>query len=235
MSGVRYLNMSAARLSLHHLLRPPKVAAGIPPLLILLHGIGSNEDDLFALGPYLDERFLILSARAPITLTPGSFAWFPVEFISETPRIDPVEAERSRSKILEFIREALHAYNADPTRVYLMGFSQGAVMSLSVMLTQPEALAGVVAMSGRILPEVKPNAVSPDRLNGFPILVQHGEYDNVLPVSHGRASRDYLSTLPVNLTYREYPMAHQITEESLSDIRGWLSGQLDVEAGKQDV
>jgi phospholipase/carboxylesterase len=225
--------MSVAGLSLHYLVRPPRIAAGFPPLLILLHGLGSNEEDLFALSPHLDERFLILSPRAPITLMPGSFAWFHAEFSGDTPRINAVEAESSRGAILEFIHEAVHAYNADPNQVYPMGFSQGAIMSVSVMLTQPEALAGVVAMCGRILPELKPNAVSPDRLKEFPVMVVHGEYDNVLPISHGRASRDYLSTLPVNLTYREYPMAHEITEESLADVRKWLSGQLDVKESRQ--
>jgi len=174
----------------------------------------------------LDERFLVLSARAPLTLSEGSYAWFHVQLGGRVPLIDPDEAERSRRAIIQFIGEAVQAYHAAAGRVYLLGFSQGAIMSQGVMLTQPELLAGVVAMSGRILPEVKPLAVAPERLNGFPILVQHGLYDQVLPIANGRASRDYLSTLPVQLTYHEYPMAHQVTEESLNDARAWLQERL---------
>ncbi len=219
--------MVVANLSLDHLVHQPQIPSDRPPLLILLHGVGSNEQDLFGLTPYFDERFLILSTRGPLTLSHGSYAWFHVQLGGRTPQINPEEAESSRRTIIRFIGEAAEAYKADAGRVYLLGFSQGAIMSQSVMLTQPEALAGVVAMSGRVLPEVKSRAVSPERLNGFPILVQHGIYDPVLTIENGRASRDYLATLPVQLTYREYPMAHQVTEESLADAQAWLQAQLN--------
>lgn len=219
--------MTVASLSLHHLVRQPDVPGGRPPLLILLHGLGSNEQDLFSLAPYLDLRFLIISARAPLTLMPGSYAWFHAELSSGSPRINAEEAGGSRRTLLRFIDEAARAYNADTSRVYLMGFSQGAIMSMSVMLTQPELVAGVVAMSGRILPEIRPITAAPDRLEGLPVLLVHGTLDQVLPIFHGRASRDYLSTLPVNLTYREYRMAHGIDENSLADVNAWLSSQLD--------
>ena len=218
--------MVSAHLSLYHLVRQPRRESDKPPLLILLHGVGSNEEDLFEWAPLLDERFLVLSTRAPLTLSEGSYAWFHVQLGGRAPLINPDEAERSRRAIIQFIGEAVQAYHAAAGRVYLLGFSQGAIMSQGVMLTQPELLAGVVAMSGRILPEVKPLAVAPERLNGFPILVQHGLYDQVLPIANGRASRDYLSTLPVQLTYHEYPMAHQVTEESLNDARAWLQERL---------
>ena len=76
-------------LSLVHLVCEPIVKADTPPLLLLLHGVGSNEDDLFGLAPYLDERFLIISVRAPNTLGPGSYAWFDVDFTPQGPVIDP--------------------------------------------------------------------------------------------------------------------------------------------------
>ena len=226
--------MNVTTLSLNHLVHSPKSEVRLPPLLILLHGIGSNEHDLFALSPHLDARFLIVSARAPITLMPGSYAWFHAEFGGGTPRINSAEAESSRRAILDFIEEAVQAYHADRTRVYLMGFSQGAIMSMSVMLTYPEGLAGVVAMSGRILPDIKPDGAAPAGLEGFPVMVLHGVQDDVLPISYGRASRDYLSTLPVILTYREYPIAHQISEESLADASAWLTALLDEKKKKQD-
>lgn len=219
--------MKPMDLPFHHLVRPPKVAADKPPLLILLHGIGSNEYDLFGLTSYLDKRFLILSARAPNTLAEGSYAWFHVEFTPNGIIINPDEAESSRKTILKFIREAAPAYNADAKRVYLMGFSQGAIMSLSVMLTEPEIVAGVVAMSGRIPSELRSMVVEPKRLKGFPVMVVHGLYDNVLPISYGRESRNFLSTLPLNLTYCEYPMGHQVTEQSLADVCEWLTEKLD--------
>ncbi|HEY6101822.1 MAG TPA: phospholipase, partial [bacterium] len=214
-------------LPLIYRIRPPQDAAASPPLLLLLHGVGSHEGDLMGLAPYLDARFLIVSARGPVTLAPGMYAWFQVVLDPANPIINPEQAESSRRTIIRFIGEAVAAYHADPARVYLMGFSQGAIMSLSVALTEPSLVAGVVAMSGRLLPEVLPRLAPPDALRGLPILLQHGVADQVLPIQHGRTARDGLAALRVDLTYREYPIGHQVSDESLADAAAWLTEHLD--------
>jgi phospholipase/carboxylesterase len=224
---VSTMSTNPPSLSLTHLTRPPKTAVEKPPLLLLLHGVGSHEHDLFSLAPYLDERFYIVSARAPIRLPQGGFGWYPVQFTSSGPKIIPETAVESQQTLLKFIRELNEAYQTDPNRIYLMGFSQGAIMSLNTMLTEPEAITGVVAMSGRLLPELKAGWVGADRLQDFPVMAVHGLYDQTLPIANGREIRDFLSTLPVKLTYREYPMAHQISDASLADIQQWLSEQLE--------
>ncbi|MGZ6356516.1 MAG: alpha/beta hydrolase [Ktedonobacteraceae bacterium] len=214
-------------LPLVHLVRQSLTVADAPPLLLLLHGVGSNEHDLFELAPFLDKRFLIISVRAPNTLGAGSYAWFEVNFTPQGPIINPQQAEASRQTLITFVQEAITTYGADPKQVYLMGFSQGAIMSASVALTQPELVAGAVLMSGRILPEIQPSIASNEELSGFPFLVVHGTADMVLPISYGRASRELLSSLPVDLTYHEYPMGHEVSQASLSDVTAWLTGQLD--------
>lgn len=214
-------------LPLVHLVRKPLMEAGTPPLLLLLHGVGSNEHDLFGLAPFLDKRFLIISVRAPNTLEPGSYAWFEVNFTPQGPVINPEQAEASRKTLITFLQEAITAYGANPEQVFLMGFSQGAIMSASVALTRPELIAGAVLMSGRILPEIQPSIASNEELNGFPFLVVHGTADMVLPISYGRASRKLLSSLPVDLTYHEYPMGHEVSQASLRDVTAWLTEQLD--------
>jgi phospholipase/carboxylesterase len=217
-------------LVLKHLARQPlKRGDGKPPLLILLHGVGSNEQDLMGLAPLLDPRFLVVSARAPITLGVGSFAWFHVQFTPTGIEIDPQEAEQSRLEVLKFVEAAISAYDADPRHVFLMGFSQGCIMSLSAALTEPRKFAGVVGMSGRILPEVLTKTAPPDQLRGLPILIVHGTLDSVLPIEHGRDSRELLAKLPVELEYIEYPMAHQVSQESMEDITRWLRNHLDNE------
>lgn len=215
------------QLSLTHLVRQPAVASeGRPPLLVLLHGVGSNEQDLFGLAPSLDKRFLIVSARAPITLDRGSYAWFHIQFTPNGIVIKPEEAEASRLLILKFVDELVETYGADPKRVYLMGFSQGCIMSLAASLTEPAMFAGVVGMSGRLLPEIEPKIAPADQLRGFPLMIIHGTLDQVLPVGYGRGIRDKLQTLPVDLTYREYPMAHSVSPESLADAAAWLKTRL---------
>ncbi|MCI0337948.1 MAG: alpha/beta fold hydrolase, partial [Acidobacteria bacterium] len=133
-----------------HLVAPPRTGlTEKPPLLLLLHGFGANEDDLFTLAPYLDERFLIVSARAPVELGPVSYAWFNLGFTPEGVVINLEEAESSRLRLRKFINELIEFYQIDPRAVYLMGFSQGAMMSLALALTYPGIAAAVVSMSGR--------------------------------------------------------------------------------------
>ena len=214
-------------LPLVHLVHQPGVEVDTPPLLLLLHGVGSNEHDLYGLAPFLDKRFLIISARAPYTLGPESYAWFEVNFTPQGPVIQPEQAVASHRALITFLKEAITAFDADPKQVYLMGFSQGAIMSASVALIQPELVAGAVLMSGRIPPEIRAHIASHEKLSGLPLLVVHGTADMVLPITYGRDSREFLSSLPVKLTYHEYPMGHEVSQESLSDVIVWLREQLD--------
>ena len=208
---------------------PPRTpGTGKPPLLVLMHGIGSDEHDLAGLATHVDGRFDIRSARGPIRLGPGQFAWFEVSTAADgSRRINPAQAESSRLTVLRFVDEALAADGADPDRVYLAGFSQGGIMAFAVSLSEPERIAGAVAMSSRILPEMEPRHAGADRLTGLPLLVVHGTRDQVIPIASGRASQALLSKVPVQLTYREFPMAHQITPESLDLFASWLTEHLD--------
>lgn len=220
--------MNTKTLSLTHLIREPKTKAAKPPLLLLLHGVGSNEHDLFELAPHLDERFFVVSARAPIVLMPGSYAWFHVEFTPDNRIvINPDDAEQSRGLLLKFIDELVAAYALDPKHVYLMGFSQGAIISQCIALTRPDKIAGVVAMSGRVLPEVLPLTAKSEAFDRLPVMVVHGLNDQKLNISYGRNARDVWSKLPVVLTYREYAMGHEVTQASLKDIVAWLKARLD--------
>jgi phospholipase/carboxylesterase len=216
--------------SLVHVVKHPKETPEKPPLLLLLHGYGSNEQDLFSLTPYLDERFLIVSARAPIPLFPGGYAWFQIDFTPLGTRMHADEAEQSRLILLAFLDYVLETYHADPRQVYLAGFSQGAMMSLHLALTYPEKVLGVMAMSGRVLPEVLPKMAAPEALQNMPIFVSHGIYDDVLPIEHGRATKEILEKLPVALVYKEYPMAHEVSMPSLTDATNWLKKELDKSA-----
>ncbi|HKQ79927.1 MAG TPA: dienelactone hydrolase family protein [Blastocatellia bacterium] len=220
--------MSDHTFSLFHQTAPPKSGIdGKPPLLLLLHGYGANEDDLFSLAPYLDERFMVVSARAPVVLQPMSYAWFNLGFTPQGVIVNPEEVDSSRRTIHKFIGEIVEAYECDPDAVYLMGFSQGAMMSLAVALTYPGSAAGVVAMSGRMLPQIHAMITDKDALIGLPIFMAHGTRDTLLPINQGRDAREKLSELPVELTYREYDMGHEISYNSLQDITDWLKKRLD--------
>jgi phospholipase/carboxylesterase len=198
-----------------------------PPLLILLHGVGSNETSMARLAPALDPRFLVLSVRSPLELGPNAYGWFHVTFTPHGPSIVAEEAIAGWQRIASFVDDAVRAYDADPARVYLAGFSQGAIMSLATLLTAPEKIAGVAAMSGRLLPEVLPHAAAPAALAGKPVLILHGTHDEKLGIHFARSARDRLATLPLDLTYRELPIGHLVTPESLAEVSAWLTARLD--------
>lgn len=222
--------MNEGTLSLTHLIREPtrETAADSPPLLLLLHGVGSNERDLMGLAPWLDGRFFVVSARAPITLGYEAYGWFRFAFTPNGPVVsDPREAQNSYRLILRFMDELPEAYGVDPDRAYLMGFSQGTIMGLSVALTRPEKVAGLVAMSGHFPDAIRPQIAPPEELRGLPILLQHGTEDPVLPIDYGRAAHEALDSLPVRLEYHEYRMGHHVTQESLADTSAWLTARLD--------
>jgi phospholipase/carboxylesterase len=225
--------MTVPNLSLSHVARPAALGATAdgarPPLLILLHGVGSNEQSMAALAPSFDPRFIVLSVRSPIALGPRSFAWFHVTFSSQGPVIDAAEAEAGWATLARFIDEAVAAYDADPERVFVAGFSQGGIMSLAALLTTPERVAGAVSMSGRLLPELLPNVTQPDKIAGKPALIVHGTRDDKLGIHFARSARDTLETLGLDLSYRELPMGHQVTRESLDEAVSWLAARLDVE------
>lgn len=202
--------------------------SGRPPLLILLHGIGSDERDLLALAPHLDRRLLVASVRSPISLGQGGYGWYNMTMTSRGPVIDDREADAALRTLTAFVRAAPAALGADPARVYLAGFSQGAIMGLALLLAEPELVAGAVLMSGRLLPGIRERIAEPvSRLTGKPVVAVHGLYDQVLTIGDGRALRDLLQSLPVSLTYEEFPMAHQISGESLAIVRDWLTERLN--------
>lgn len=199
-----------------------------PPLLLLLHGRGADENDLFGLAPYLDERFFIVSPQAPIVMPYGGYEWFELIIgIGGEISVNIKDFHQSRQQISEFINELIAEHDLDASRIYLCGFSQGAIMGLSAALSEPEKIAGIVAMSGRAMPEMLPDTKDFEMLKEFPILITHGVYDPVLPIENGRASKEILSRLPVDLEYKEYPMAHEISPESLRDVSSWLSLKLN--------
>jgi phospholipase/carboxylesterase len=207
---------------LHYLVRQPKTASAAPPLIILLHGVGSNEQNMFSFANQLPDPYLVVSARGPLTLGTNSFAWFQVDFSSGRPVIVAEQAEQARLAIIRFIADLHNVLSFDEKQVYLMGFSQGGIMSYSVALTEPEKIKGIAVMSGRLLPEIKPKAASPDRLAKLKVFVSHGTSDRVLQFQYALDAVDYLTTVGLQPDFFQYPEDHTINAAMLSDLVRWL-------------
>lgn len=213
--------MNPIRTSLiHKILEPQRKSPSNYPTLIFLHGRGANEDDLLGLAEYLDDRLLIVSARAPFPFAyGGGFTWYEIE---EVGRPDPKMFQESYQKLSQFIDDLRKGYPVDQSKIILCGFSMGAVMSYAMALTRPEVVAGVAANSGYIAEE-SDLKIQWDDVVGKPFFVGHGVYDPVIPVSFGRRAKELLEAHRAAVTYREYDMGHQIAEESLNDMMQWLT------------
>ena len=125
-------------LSLHHLVREPKIKLDKNPLLLLLHGYGSNEEDLFSFAAELPEEYYVISARAPYDMMYGSYAWYAINFDADENKFSDIEqAKTSRDLISNFIDELLANYAIDSENVTLIGFSQGCILSYAVALSYP--------------------------------------------------------------------------------------------------
>lgn len=217
--------METPRLSLHHRFRraPRPAVDGRAPLLILLHGYGSNEDDLMSLAPYLDPRFDVISVRAPHVLGAGSYAWFPIVWDERGLFVEPADVVAAIQPAADFVEQAIAAYGVDPQRTLLLGFSQGATVSAGVILRCPRLVTGAALMSGFAPAELVAPGVA---LDGKPVLITHGRFDDIVPVQMGRATRDLFASLGAAVTYREYAMGHQINDACLEDADRWLTDQL---------
>jgi phospholipase/carboxylesterase len=195
-------------------------------LLVLLHGVGSSETSLGDLAAAASPDTLVVLARGPLTLASGQFAWFRVAFTPSGPQIEAAQAEFSRLALVRFIKQLQAAYQIQPDRTVLAGFSQGGIMSASVALSEPEVVAGFGLLSGRILPELRPQTADKSRLKNLQVFVGHGDFDNTLPVAWADRSDMLLTDLEVNFESHRYPVGHTISPAMQDDFLRWLAAKI---------
>jgi len=210
-------------LPLTFLQRPAAATTPRPWLLVLMHGVGSNEQDLFGLAPHIPERFHVLSLRAPFRMGPGSHAWFDFSIEPNGERtINEAQEAQSRALVAKAIASAAEQLGIPPERVVVGGFSQGGIMALSLLLTQPALMQAAMVWHSRLLAQVLPLAAPPDALRGKQLWLSHGTHDNVIPLAHAQAIAQHMGPLPVAVTYREFPGAHEIRPVELAATVTWL-------------
>jgi len=200
-------------------------------LLILLHGVGSNETALAGLATAMPEELAIALVRSPLPMGPHAYCAFAVNFSAGGPVIDAPAAEASRLRLIKFIDELQQRTGLAANRTWLAGFSQGGIMAASLALTSPASVAGFAILSGRILPEIAPRIARPEQLAHLQALIVHGEHDATLPASWAERSHLLLKELGVSCTDRRYPAGHEITREMAQDIVAWVSHVLGLNNG----
>ncbi len=209
-------------LPLRHEAIAPRVATDTPaPLIILLHGYGSNEEDLLQLAPYLPDTCQLVSLRAPFMLRPGSNCWFEIAFTPEGMWRDLTQAAQAYTVLDESITAAIAAYGTDPTRTFVVGFSQGGGMAGMCGLRRND-INGTVILSG----------INPWDLDVFDatptgdFLVVHGTFDEVVKVQTGHQTRDNLRAIQANVHYAEVPIGHTIDLRVIAELTKFIGARL---------
>ena len=200
----------------------PKTKQENPPLLILLHGYGSDENDLFSFADQLNNKFLIISLKAPLRLPMGGNAWYEISYSENAEKWTNIpQAISSRSTILECIETIKKEYSTSDT--YLLGFSQGAILSYSLSLSYPEKFKGVLALSGYIEPKLIPEKLEAEKYPDY--FGSHGTQDPVIPIDWARKANALLKSNQINLEFHEYEMGHGINPECFHDMAKWLENR----------
>ena len=218
--------MTKATLSLEHNVLFPKTQQEHPPLLVLLHGYGSDENDLFSFADELNQKFLVISLKAPIALSFGGNAWYEINYQADATKWTNVpQALEAKALIIKSINEAQKAYGTAVNQTYLLGFSQGAILSYAISLSHPKVAQNILALSGYVDTQLLPDVLAENELQNLDYFVSHGSVDEVIPVDWARKSKQFLTENNLSFSYKEYNMGHGINPECFKDLQDWLTSK----------
>jgi phospholipase/carboxylesterase len=210
-------------LSLEYLYHPPAMPAA-KGAFFLLHGYGSNEEDLFSFVSDLPSDYHYFSLRAPFALEPFGYAWYAINFDAPEGKWSNTEqAVESRGMILRFIDEACTAYRIDQSDINLLGFSQGCILSFALALSYPERFRRVVGLSGHINPKMLHQAYASKDHKHLKVYSSHGQLDPVIPVAWAQRTPPFLEDLGIELQFDEFPIGHGVSPQNFQALKEWLN------------
>lgn len=206
-------------MDLKYLVREPQNITSKTPLLILLHGYGSNEEDLFSFTPTLPENWLIVSFRAPLNSEYGGYSWYDIDLMNEENRIDIPQAKQALEKILENIMKVSNHYGLTDNETHLAGFSQGGILTYSLALQHSELFSKIACLScypeEKLLENIVKEKKKLERLRFF---VSHGIDDAVIPLDWAKKGAELLYDLSCYFSFREYMSGHGVNQKNYMDL-----------------
>lgn len=218
--------MEKTSLSLQHLIRESSLSENAP-LLIMMHGYGSDENDLFSFASELPKELFIISVKAPYAMAPYGNAWYAINFDAEKGKWNDIEqAKQSRDLIAKFIDEAVETYPVNRNNVSLLGFSQGSILSYGVALNYPEKIKNIVALSGYLVQDIFPEDVASKDYSNIDFYCSHGSVDQVIPVEWARQTAPFLTKLNIKNQYSEFPVGHGVAPQNFHEFKAWLSERI---------
>jgi phospholipase/carboxylesterase len=202
--------------------------------VIWLHGLGADGHDFVPIVPELRLaastaiRFVFPHAAVrPVTINNGyeMRAWYDIKALALSGPEDDAGIRESELRVRQYVSQEIES-GIPAERIVIAGFSQGGAIALQAGLRYPERLAGIMALStylplrGSLAAELSAHART------LPILMCHGQSDNVVPIALGSMSRDVMLQSGVKVMWHEYPMQHEVSMQEIADISAWLSAVL---------
>lgn len=191
------------------------------PSIILLHGYGSDENDLFSFAEYLPKKYTIISLRAPFETPMGGYCWFSINFNNSNEKwSDHKQAYQSILNLESQIDFFIQKYNLEPDQVDLLGFSQGAVLSWALLLDFSIKINRAVCLSGYI----DKSLLKEDIYSYRDIIAysSHGTNDPVIPFDWAKTSIESLKENNPNVVFNSFQDAHNVSQENFQSILNWL-------------
>lgn len=219
--------MTTQKSSLISRIRKSLIDIARSPLLVLLHGEGGSEDELYELFYDVDDRFIVISLKAPFRQTEKKYLWYTTTRYLNDYLANPAQIEYSRQQIITEIQFATYKYRCNSEQIYLFGFGQGGVMAMNIFFTRPDLIAGIAVSNAQYLDEFSLTIPSTEILRGKSVLITHGLYNQIYPVELGRKMRHKLSTYPLQIEYQEFDIGHFYSSESIIKTKDWYKDCLD--------
>ncbi len=220
--------MSQPSLGLTYNYQAAKKNADQAPIVLMIHGYGSHENDLFGMVPALPENVHYVSVRGSHTLGFGGFAWYEINFNQVGDKINNLEQAKNSLKTLRhFVAQFREAYDLKSNPLWLMGFSQGTILSYGYALSHPTEVQKVAALSGYVLKGLVPEQYKPTEVQHLQFFVSHGSQDDILPISAARQTITFLEKLNISHVYHEYPVGHGVSPDNMHALKKWFQEQLN--------
>lgn len=209
------------QISLTHRLK--KSTQKNPPVIFMLHGYGSDENDLFSFAGELPDKYTIISAKAPYEMSGMGNAWYSINFEAPQGKFSNTEEGiQSRDLVLRFIDECINVYQLDKNKISLLGFSQGGIISYALAMSYPERFDQVIALSAYVDETLFIDNYADRSHQHLRIFTTHGSQDPVIPVEWARKNKPFLSRFTDKINYSEYPIGHGVNPDILDKLMNWL-------------
>ncbi len=203
---------------LPYLVHEPAKASDHPPLIVVLHGSGADENDMISLWPQLPDTLVVVSPRAPFADAGGGYRWY------RKGKTEAADIRFSRDSIDALVDDAVKQFHADPKRIFLAGFSQGAVMVYQIVLREPGRFHGAGVLSGSLYAFDNSKLSARTDWTHESFFIGHGTVDERIPFASATAARAELDRLGVPNEFHDYPgMRHETGDREISDFSAWLA------------